>query len=180
MIKLLTSLLLASGLFLSIGDWIKVENIPGQFVIMSPGEMAENLDTIQTEVGNLVYHSSYYRDMSVDADNYLYLVSYVDYPEGTMSMDSMDLIQAFFDTTISAAVSSVDGELRYQDDILLNGFQGKFWRVDYKEGSKIIKTKAYLIGDRFYSIQTFCFKENFMNKASDQFMDSFRLMTDKE
>lgn len=166
---------LIAGMLYQVAPWVTFESEEGRFLVMTPVELIEKVNKTTTAIGEVSYHSFFYQDKDPEADILFYIVSYVDYPEGTMNMDSTALIKEFFETTIAGSVESVQGDLRYQDDINLDNYPGKFWRVDYEEGETIIKTRAYLVNDRYYSIQTICDKKKVMEMTSDRFMDSFRL-----
>ena len=116
------------------------------------------MDSIDTEIGTLAYHTFYYQEDEKTADNLFYMLSYCDYPEETVHSDSSALLIPFFDATIDAAVLSVDGELIYQDYIKKDDYPGMFWRIEYLENQAVIKTKAYVVANRFYSLQVISFK----------------------
>lgn len=143
---------------------------------MAPGLLQEKVDTIATPVGRLPYHSFFYQPPEKNADNVLYLLSYCDYPPGTMHSDSTALLAEFFQTTLAAAAEAVDGEVRYSDDIRIKKYPGKLWRIDYLDGKAVIKTRAYMVERRFYTIQAIMFYEHSLNPLSDRFIGSFRLL----
>ncbi len=155
--------------------WIEYKSYEGKFTIQVPGgEMQEEVNVVKTYIGEITYHSFIYKTTSKDADNLVYLVSYCDYPKGTIHSDSLQLVEEFFDATVETAVKSVDGELLYVSDVSTKGFPGKHWRVDYKQGQGVIKTKSFLVQNRYYSIQTIMLKEKSLNASTERFMDSFR------
>jgi hypothetical protein len=104
------------------------------------------------------------------------MVSYCDYPEGTFPADSTALLEEFFATTIEAATTAVDGEMIYTTDIQLKDHPGKFWRINYLDDKAVIKTKAYMVGDRYYAVQVISYQEGNINNAANRFFDSFRLL----
>ena len=166
-------LIIPFGLF-SQTDWPTFTDIDGRFQINAPDSFEKNIDSIYTEVGNLAYHTFYLQTQN--EENELYLVSYCDYPPETFAADSTELIEAFFRTTIETASAIVEGKVLYQSDIQLDSHPGKFWRIDYNEGSAIVKTKAYIVNNRFYSIQVFSLKDKNINIQSEFFLDSFKLL----
>jgi hypothetical protein len=157
-------------------DWHEFRSYVGRFRIYAPGEFIEKVDSIPTPVGKLAYHTFFYQPPQKDADNLLYMVSYCDYPEYSVHSDSLDLLDEFFQTTLDAATSSMRGELLYSDRIELQGYPGRIWRIDYLNGRAIVKTRAFLSGRRYFSLQTITLKEKSLNLSSDKFMDSFRLL----
>lgn len=162
--------------FLVQTGWTEFKSYDGNFRVLCPGELTEKIDTIDTEVGEVAYHTFVYQPPERDAANLVYLVSYCDYPEGIVFADSTGLVDDFFQETMDAAAFSIDGELMYSTDIQLDTFPGKLWRIDYLNGQAVIKTKAYLVGNRYYSLQTVTSKSRNINPASETFFDSFRLL----
>lgn len=160
----------------SVTDWEETISYEGRFRILSPGELTNKADTVKTPLGNLVYHTFFFHTNDKKQENYVYMLSYCDYPELTVHSDSLDLLQDFFHTTIEAAVSSVRGELMYSTDTDLDDYPGKLWRIDYLNGRGIIKTKAVVVDNRYYAVQTVTQKGRAINQASDAFLDSFRLL----
>ncbi len=157
-------------------DWHTHTSFEGRFSVLVPGDMVRHLKTVETEMGAIDYHSLLYQCTDRDADNVVYMVSFCDYPEDSIHSDSLALLKDFFDATIESAVESVQGSLRYSSDIQLKDYPGRIWRIDYNQGQAIIKTKAYLAGRRFYSVQAITVKEKSLNTAADKFLDSFRLI----
>ena len=155
--------------------WKELKSYEGNFRILCPGEMEVKVDSMITGIGQLAYHTFYFQDDNT-AENLLYMLSYCDYPEYTVHSDSTELHQEFFKATLESAVNSVNGVLLYSDDMDFRGYPGKVWRIDYLNGMAVIKTRAYLIGNRYYSLQTITLKERSLNTASDKFLDSFRLL----
>lgn len=160
----------------TVNNWSEFVSYEGKFRVLTPGEMSNKVNTITTAIGDLNYHTFIHQPEDKGADNLVYMVSYCDYPPNTISSDSTELINDFFNTTIESAVESVKGELRYASEIKLKDFPGRLWRVDYGKGSAIIKTKAFLIGTRYYSIQTITLKDRSLNESTDKFMESFNII----
>lgn len=156
--------------------WQEHTDLDGRFKVFLPGNFTQKTDTIKTEIGQLVYHTSFLQSESAEAENLFYMVSYCDYPSNVVFADSTGLTEEFFQATIEAAVESVDGTLAYSSDIKLDTHPGKQWRIDYLDGKAIIKNRAYLVRNRFYSIQTIAWKEKSLNTDGNRFLDSFKLI----
>jgi hypothetical protein len=151
-------------------------SLEGRFRIVVPGELTEKVDSVETKVGKIAYHTFFLQTQEKDADNLFYMVSYCDYPEGIVFADSLGLVAEFFQSTMETAAESVNGKILYCTDIQLGNYPGKYWRIDYLDGKVVIKTKAYLAGNRFYSVQTISYQEKNINATGDQFFDSFRIL----
>ena len=157
-------------------SWEELKSIDGNFRILVPGKMEEKIDSIETDIGKLAYYTYYFQD-DTKAENLFYMLSYCDYPAYSVHSDSTEILPDFFEATLESAVGSVDGELLYSDDLNYLHFPGKVWRIDYLEGRAVIKTRAYLIGNRYYSMQIITLKERSLNSASEKFLGSFRLLS---
>ena len=161
-------------------QWVHFESEVGGFKVWTPASLHEKVDSITTPIGILAYHTFFLAQDIKQADNALYMVSFCDYPAGGAHSDSTELLADFFNETMEAAASSVDGDLLYQDDITYNNeFPGKFWRINYLNDQAVIKTKALLVKNRFYTIQTIMLRERSLNPDSERFLDSFQLTDPK-
>ena len=177
MTKVILFLTLSTSIFY-FGTWIEFRNIDGKFRVLVPEEMTEKTKDIYTEMGKVAYHQFYYRSPEKDAENVYYVVNYCDYPQGAFPPDSTAFINDFLTETVSSSAKSIKGELIYTDDITLQGnanYKGKIWRVQYNHDRALIKSKCYLVGDRFYLIQAITTKAMTLNSAADKFLDSFQV-----
>ena len=155
----------------------KFNSYEGKFSIQFPGEVTEQAKEIETTLGTMAYHTFYHNSTEEDATNFIYLVSYVDYPDGAIHSDSTELIEEFFQATLEESVLNMNGDLRYSDEIKLFDYPGRFWRIDYNEDSMVMKTKAFLVKNRYYSIQVGTLKELATNLDMDKFLESFNLLS---
>ncbi len=169
---------ISSALFLGFvnPEWKEFSSYEGKFRILAPGPMTEKVDSVETPLGTLAYHIFFHQSEDKNADNLFYMVSYCDYPAHAVHSDSTGILEDFFKTTIETATFSVDGDLIYSTDIQLDDYPGKFWRIEYLKGNAIIKTRAFLIGSRYYSTQTIMLKNKSLNPSSDKFFDSFTIL----
>ncbi len=180
MFKFLFSFLLISSTLSFHNPWQEYISQKGNYKVSIPGTMKEVINTVPTSLGELKYHIAVFRDSDKDADNLMYMISFCDYPQGSIHSDSIDLVQEFLEASIEQSVASVNGSLSYSTDITIKGYPGKMWRTDFGEGQGIIRTKAFVMNHRFYSIQTSCLKEKSLNTSSDKFFDSFSLLQEEE
>ncbi len=156
--------------------WQEFESQKGGFRILVPGQMEHKQQLVEAAIGELTYIQFWHQPTSEDPDNFLYSVSYVDYPEHSIHSDSTDFIDDFFHFTIDTSVKKVGGELRYVDDIQIGEYPGRLWRVDYNKGHGTIKTKVYLVGRRLYQLQVVMHRDKSLNTLQDRFFDSFTLL----
>jgi len=159
-------------------SWEEFKSFEGRFRVLTPGEMQVNERVIHTDIGEIKYVTYYYQDESREAENAMYMVTYCDYPEHTIHSDSTELMLDFFENTIEAAVESVAGELRYAEELNYKEYPGRHWRVDYRAGHATLKTRAFLVKNRFYTVQTATERGRSMNKATDDFFASFKILVE--
>ncbi len=160
--------------------WEAQTSVDGRFRVTAPGKLTEKVDTMATPLGEVVYHTFFFQTPVDSADNVLYMVSYCDYPEGALHPDSTELLNEFFDATVDAATESVRGELMFNTEVFLDKYPGRYWRIDYRNGKASIRTRAFLAGNRFYTVQTISRSELGINPSTDKFLDSFHIYTPKE
>lgn len=173
----LSFLLAITGSTFAQERWQEFKSLDGNFRVLAPGEFIEKIDSMDTPVGRVAFHTFFYQpEDEKTAENLFYMVSYHDYPEGTLSVDSTELLEEFFKESIEAAAFSINGKIMYSADFEFYSYPGRVWRIDYLNGQAIVKTRAYLVGQRYYSIQTISLKEKHLNSSSDKFMDSFDLL----
>ena len=156
-------------------NWREYKSFDGKFrVIVPDGEMIEKISKIKTIVGELPYHTFLNRPKEKSAENLFFLVNYCDYPKGTFHPDSTELINEFLSATLESSAKSVGGSVTYSGDIEQLSRKGKIWRVQYNNDRALIKSKCFLVGDRFYLIQTMMLREKAVNPLTDKFLDSFQ------
>lgn len=155
--------------------WQVWESPEGRFEVWAPGPFSLKTDTFETQIGKIAYHTYFLENDYKTSENVFYMASYCDYPAETIHSDSLDMLTEFFDNTVDAAVFSIAGKLMYQDSIQFQGFPGRFWRVHYLNDQAVVKTKAFLVKNRYYALQTIMLKDKSLNSSTDRFFDSFRL-----
>ncbi len=165
-----------SGIKAQNTDFVPFTSVDGLFRVEVPGEMLYKSDTITTALGPLVYHTYFYQHEEAGAENFIYMVSYVDYPINTVHSDSTQLLPEFFDATIDQAAFSINGEVIYKNAIEDNGYPGYLWRINYQQGEGVVKTKALVKENRYYAIQAVTVRPLALNPTIDQFLDSFTLL----
>ncbi len=165
------SILMFSEVGFTQDNWVKYKaDAVLSFSVEVPGEMEESTKTIKTAIGELNALTYAYQGTSEDP-NYLYLINFVQYPEGTFPADSTDLIEDYLQNAVLTSADNVNGELVYSANIDENS--GKLFRVKYNEGNAIIKGKSYIKEDVFISLQVFTVQSKSLNDEMDYFLDSF-------
>jgi len=158
-------------------EWTTFKSIEGKFQIEVPGEMEHTIQQIETDLGTINYHTFYLASLSDTSGNFVYMVSFYRSPSLLVPEDSIGLIGDFFDATVEQAAHSVSGEVLILDEIRYqNRYPGRFWRIHYNGGRSVLKTKAYLVDDTFYSIQVAVDASFGLSNEVDRFMNSFKLI----
>ncbi len=157
------------------GQWQEFRSLEGKFRILVPGELTHRVDSLSTPLGSLAFHTFFFQPERQDAENLFYGISYCDYPPNSIHSDSTALLEEFFQATMEEAAESVGGDLIYSAPETLDGYPGRVWRVEYGEGKVAVRSRAFLVGRRFYLLRCVAFRERALNPSAERFFDSFRL-----
>ncbi len=163
--------------------WWEIVSYEGKFRLMVPGKMNVKSDTTLTDIGKLHYHVFYHEhfmeegsgDKKDPESNLLFLLSIYEYPAYAIHSDSSEVLGNFFQATIDGAVESVQGELIYTNDIEMNAFPGKMWRINYNGGKDVIRTRAFLVENKLYLLSVVSNKAFSINAANDRYFGSFKI-----
>jgi len=177
MLKYLALLFLPMMSYAQDSNWKVFQAYEGKFKIEVPGGIMEEKErVIYTDIGEITYVTYFFQPAEKGPENELYLVSYCDYPLYSIHSDSTALLEDFFNNTITSAKKSVYGELRYAESINYIDYPGKLFRIDYLQGTATLKSKTFLVNNRFYNIQIATTRGKSLNNAADKFLDSFHLI----
>lgn len=158
--------------------WEERNDIDGRFKLLSPAVLNHKVDTVETGLGQQAYHTFFLQAPDKDkAENIIYAISYVDYPEGTLHHDSLELVNEFLTGTEEEAAIAVGGEVIYSSEKHISGFPARQWRIDYpsKGGTASARTLAGVANNRYYELKVFSLQASGLNKSADRFFDSVRL-----
>jgi hypothetical protein len=155
-------------------SWIRFKPDGQPFEVYVPGEMKNGEKKILTKVGEL-HPITWLYQAKADESNYLYSVSYVDYPEGTFHSDSTELIQELFKVSIETHISDLNGKLIYESESPYLSYPGILYRASYNNNKAVVKSRMILSGDRFYALQVYTLSEKSLNPDMDKFLDSFKI-----
>ncbi|MBL0099546.1 MAG: hypothetical protein IPP49_05395 [Saprospiraceae bacterium] len=138
-----------------------------------PGEKRNGEKKVLTDLG--ASHTVTWLQQSKEGEpNYLYLVSYVDYPEGTFSRDSTDLISELFAVSVETQVKDLGGEIVYQSDSPYGMYPGIIYRATYNKNDAVIKSRMILMNDRLYILQVYTISSKSLNPEMNRFLESFK------
>jgi hypothetical protein len=156
-------------------EWMQFRNIDGRFKVLTRGNLVEKMATIETSIGTIESHQFVYKPAEKE-ENLAYIIMYYDFPEGGMHSDSTELLKEFFDTTVEEAVAKLQGTLIYQNDLEQEGYRARQWRVNYADNQVAIRSRAFMVKQRFYLLQTIGLTEIDQNNVSEYFINSFKLL----
>jgi hypothetical protein len=156
-------------------EWSKYVDPHGKFEILMPDSVTHHATSVATPLGELSYISL---RSTVSGTNYVvnYSLDYCDYPEGTFSQDSTELIELVYDETIASAVEAVEGELIYSSPAELDYLPGRLWKIDCPQKKLHIKSKALVVGDRYYCLTVHTPEMLSVEYNGERFFDSFKLL----
>ncbi len=157
--------------------WTEIDDLEGRFRILTPGPLEHKEDTLETAVGRQVFHTYYFKVPDLQrAENLIYVLSYVDYPDGALHQDSTELVEELLLSTQESAAEALRGEVIYATGRAVEGFPGRLWRIDYKDGEASARTLAFVAGERYYELKTFALTGRGLGEASDKFFRSFHYL----
>ncbi len=162
-------------------EWVLFVDPNEQFEVSVPDSVILTTTKVSTALGELEYVVISSREVSGDTV-VLYTVSYCDYPEGIFHRDSTELIALFFDETVAQAVKAVDGVLLYSEDVPYSANYGggvyptRIWKIVSNEQDIHVKSKAMLVGDRYYCLQVTSSGSKSIHNDGHKFFDSFKVI----
>jgi hypothetical protein len=158
--------------FVTQDHWRYFEAPDKSFSVYTPLVFESKIELFTTPLGDIQDQTFFCHH-----EGAVFMVSFWDYPTGTFHKDSIELIDEFFAATIESAAESVNGHVLYQEALQYKGHQGRLWRIEFNEQKNGIKSKGYLVKDRFYLIQVISSKNKFAtNPYPDRFLSSFNLL----
>jgi len=155
-------------------DWITFNSDTGNFSILVPDTMIHTTKSLNVAIGKLDYQIYHYQGPDT-SENWLYQLSYVDYPVGSVHSDSTDFLQLLFEENVKSSTKSVYGKLAYQQPDNYGKYPGHIFKVHFADDKVAIKTRLYMIENRFYTISVTGPKGLSLNPKVEQFLNSFRL-----
>ncbi len=158
-------------------EWQLLTSVEGGFQIYAPGAMEHTIQPIETDLGSVDYHS-YYLEMKDDSmGNFIFVASFYKLSEPIFPRDSVAAIDDFFAATIAQSAHSVAGDVIFKDDIRYRQeYPGRLWRIHFNDDQTVMKSKAYLVDNAFYSLQVAVDSDHALSDLIDYYFDSFKLL----
>ena len=145
------------------------------FRIKAPGTFEEKYRQVPTDIGVMELHTYYHQPEEEEPINFLYLINYIEYPEGMLHHDSLAMVEELFVKSMEEFNLSVGGKVMYQTPFMNDSPPNSIFRIEYDEGFKIVKAKMIVHQNKFYFLQVFTTKPHSLNDKIDEFLDSFSL-----
>lgn len=172
-LSILTSIIIVVST-LSGQNWVKFSPDGQPFEILCPGTMQIGEKKLLTEVGE-VHPVTWVYQGKENESNYIYSISYVDYPDGTFHPDSIVLIDELFRVSLESHMMDLKGELVYKTSSDYYSYPGMMYRVSYNKNRAVVKSRMIMAGDRFYALQVYTISEKSLNEDMDRFLNSFEI-----
>lgn len=145
-----------------------------KFEVIAPREMRSGEKNISTDIG-VVHPVTWLCEGIKEEPNYLYMLSYVDYPAGMIHTDSVDLMRTMLNESMQAHLEDMKASLVYEGTLDYGTYPGIVYRATLNDGLIAIKCRMMIIGNRFYTLQVYCNAIWNMNNEMDRYLMSFRL-----
>ena len=158
------------------GDWVPFEDAGCKMLF--PKTPEKQSQTFNTAIGELkLYNYMYEVPDSIEDDNLGYLLSETEFGDrsGINSDSSKAQVDKFFRGAVDGGVSSAHGKLLTEEIIQLDGYPGRKFRAEIKDGLAVTTMKAILVKNKLYMIQVITDTKKDFNKSMEKFMSSFTL-----
>ncbi|NND08284.1 MAG: hypothetical protein HKN87_18045 [Saprospiraceae bacterium] len=157
--------------------WQVLKPEQGHFQILAPGKMRSSVREIQTDIGKVDYHSLLHQRLDDSTVTFTFIVSYYKLNEATIAAMDNALEADLLKATVLQSAHAIGGDVILEDDITYQGLHpGKYWRIHTTGDELVIKSRAYLSDEYFYSIQVAVHKAQALSPDIDRFLDSFRIL----
>lgn len=154
--------------------WITFTPTGQPFEVKSPGEMKNGEKNILTDMGYIRPVTWLYQGLDADP-NYLYMVSYIDYPQGTFHRDSTNLMQELLNVSLETQLKDLAGTLVYKSEAPYRNHPGIIYRAAYNTNKAVVKGRIILVNERLYFLQVYTLSEKSLNHDMDKFLESFKI-----
>lgn len=125
--------------------WQPYTSTEGRFSILMPGQPSETSQVANSALGEFTTYFTKYEE-----DGSQYLVSYADYPEGTMTgSNPEEVVAESFAKTFESAPDA--NKVVKKSKITVQGFPGMEGEIEYTSGN-YVWYKTVLVNDRQYQV----------------------------
>jgi hypothetical protein len=143
----------------------------GKFSITAPGELKEELQSVDTDVGKIDIHM-----YTLEKSGRAYVVGYSDYPQEMINQTDP---QKLLDGGRDGAMKNVSGKLIKEKKITLKENPGRELVLDGTSASgqeATIMARLFLVGNRLYQVMVVTPKGADSSSETSDFLGSFKLL----
>lgn len=158
-------------------EWVNYKSEELAFIAEFPNQPKYSVQDVETDVGTLDVHMLLYSPDSGD-ENVVYSIIRTDYPKSQFENATEEYNDSALGGAVEGAITSVNGELLFDNKIKLNGYPGR--NVKIKIDGGFIYINAYLVENKMFITQIVCLTPNDKNKSITRFFQSFDLLKIKE
>jgi hypothetical protein len=156
--------------------WYLFESTPLGFKVEFPAKPTEKTKPLSTLSGDLTINMFEYIAPKESTDlNQVYLASYIEYPED-IDGNNKDKQKELCRKVVDDVVTKLKGKLIKESIITLDGYEGVEARIEYKDGTEVLKMHMYLVHNKMYMLETSTLMAKDNNKSIYRFMNSFKLV----
>ncbi|NVK27777.1 MAG: hypothetical protein HWE14_07020 [Flavobacteriia bacterium] len=170
--------LLTSVLHAQTEDWVTLTSEELGYSVEFPQEPEPSERTVASAVGELTLNIHMY-DASISGipdNNLIYMTNVTDYPGEPFDKRSEADRDGVFDGAINGAVTNINGSLVSEEEIELQGVEGRSVKISIYEGQAFVYMRLFLKGNSLYLLQVITLGENDGNDELDAFMSSFKFI----
>ena len=144
------------------------------FKVSSPGMFKVITKELATSMG-VITTTNYSISIKEHNPNFLYTINHIMYEDGTLSKDSIAMINALMEETLDGVIESNKTKLIYKTENTSEEYQGLIFRCMNPAGI-VIKGKIIVRGDHAYILMVYTHNDKSLNLDMDRFLDSFQLL----
>lgn len=162
-------------------QWVEYKSEKSGFKVEFPKTPFENNKTLDTEWGSVKITMLGLDCMNDKTNsNFMYLLSYSEYPDGFFDGWTNETYEEYFKITIQGVVNKMatkDGKLLESKLIDFHGYQGREVKISHMNGSAINKCRIFIKGNKMFNllVSTNAAKDN--NPDIQKYFDSFELLS---
>jgi hypothetical protein len=138
----------------------------GKFTVAMPEKPSEKTSKIPTDLGQLELHI-----FIVDQKERAYLVTYSDYPAGTVKDNADKILTGVVEGNAKSLKSKVASEEKIT--IGKKKHPGREIKIEMPDKKGLYRARIYLVGDRLYQVVALGPEEFAKGKEVDEYLKSF-------
>jgi hypothetical protein len=151
-------------------EWQVYTSKEGHFQVTMPGSPKKDVESVNTLIGKVDLYL-----LTVEADDFGYIVGYGDYPPSFVNNST---VEAMLDGARDGAVANVNGKLVSEHRIEFQGFPGRdLWVEATVSGQvELAQMRIILVGSRLYQVLVAGPKERFTEGQAERCLNSFKVI----